>query len=320
MKATVLRPPETLRISWGTTAVYPTASRGISSGATRFSGAGHTDIELERGARGVRLFSPGSLAVSAISQGQQSTGDLQPFPTDISDLFGRIFVPIGFPLDLYNDRLLRYKSKPTGATSVSYEDRAPGLLVLLSPTTYVKAEPNDAVATAVAQFVTDGRRAPNEDSGNSAQHFMRRFIVMGLTDATYSKAAVQQELARLIDSAKLHSASPADGHVMAVFANQSSLDVRCRVSVNGRSLEMPQPRRRTWAHVIDTAMPLLYLAPAPSSGPALVVQRVRRAPDGTPLEHMTVRVHRIDHAVLYAAQIAEGDDFASPAAVPANLR
>jgi hypothetical protein len=322
MRATPVTPPEALSISWGTTSVYPLPPTGLNIGATRLAAAGSLELQIWRGRMGVALFAPGTPTVSTISPmfGLPNTNAQLPFPPAIADLFGRVLVPIYTPLDLHNERVLRYKTGSANEDD-AFDDRLPRHVAVLSPLVYVKAEPNDAAQAHVAQFATDARvnRAAGEPDQSGAQ-LTRRFVLIGVSELT--PVAIGAELKRLVDGGFRGGPGPNEsGHVMAVFANQTALEVRRHIAVDGRLVAMSEPRRQTWAQVVDRMMaPLLVETHPPPSAPALAVHRLWRRLDGTAIRRITVRVHVADHEVLDAAQIGEGDDFEQSPHVSKVLR
>jgi hypothetical protein len=243
-------------------------------------------------------------------------GALLPFPSGLAELFGEVFVPVFTPLDLLNDRLFQYPScdrPPAGQMRPP-----PTFLFVLSPKTYVKAESGGQQATEVGQFSTDGRRANGQDS-TAALELTRRYIVIGT--AKNEAAALSRELTRLLDDAvRQMPASCDEGYVMAIFGNQTSLEVRRHIAIDGRALGDSRPRLESWGDVVESELLPLLVEPAfPSSQPTLNVSRVLNGSSGLPERRITIRFFVADRQVLSTVRIGEGDNFAH-ARVSKSLR
>jgi hypothetical protein len=190
-------------------------------------------------------------------------------------------------------------------------DQAPPFLFLLSPFQYLKADPDGT--GDVAQFATDARRPLGKDVTEAAQ-LTRRYILIGTNKP--DKPSVDSELTRLLDAAVRGTAGPSDnGWVKAVFTNNSFIEVRRHIVVNGRYLERSRPRLETWGTVVGSLMlPLLMDKDHAVSPPELEVDRTicgnRADKDlGRPLKRLRIRFYTTEEKVLNAAQIAEGDEF-----------
>ncbi len=107
---------------------------------------------------------------------------------------------------------------------------------------------------------------------------------------------------------------------MAVFANQSFVEIRRHVTIDGQRIEVSKPRSETWDDVVRGAMlPLFATVPAPSDEPALIIRRVLTE-YGTPDKQITIRFRVADPGVLATIAIAEGDEFDRPSHVSKTVR
>lgn len=302
MWVTPIMPREELAITWGTTSIYPyPGDDAILAGVSRASVGGRTDLEVMNADGGLALFPPGTQKMASKPEKFAGVNEKLvrlPFPRKWASLFGKIFEPIYVPLDLHSDSLLR---------SSDGEGTAPTFLFLFSPMQYIKADPDQQGDKEIAQFTTDART--NGADKDEALQLTRRYMIVGTKDD--SLESVTHELNRLLETASKGAAGSADrGFVMGVFANQTSVEVRRHININGRFLENPKPRLETWRAVISSSMSALFLTSTVSgSAPTLEVHRTVCERDGTPIRRMTIRFHTIQESVLDAARIGEGDEF-----------
>jgi hypothetical protein len=310
MRATPIVPPETLTITWGGTAVYPQLDTGILMGTSRPTVGGRTELQILRADSGLTLFPAGTQRLKSRRIGTgHDTDVLLPFSETLADLFDTVFVPVYTPRDLLSASLFEFR------TGTSQAPTLPRFLFLLSPTEYLATEPGKADQKAISQFTSDGR---TRTESHENVPLTRRYILVGTQQN--SEVAVNAELKRLMVSAKNGQPTGDHGHVMAVFANHSVVEIRRHVTVNGQHVEASKPRHETWDDVVRGAMlPVFAAEPTPSDEPALIVRRVL-SNQGTPCGQLTIRFRVADPGVLATTTIAEGDEFDRPSRVSKTVR
>jgi hypothetical protein len=324
MYATLISPGDALNIAWGLTAIYPQSGiRGISAGYSRPSVGGTTEINIATSSKGVSLFPQDSWNSTPESESsdQQTTDhtgagffNLVPFPTKFLSMMARgQFVPVNNSLDLRDRRLLRGSSGDI-----------PPFLFLLSPKSYVKADaailpPNPEAygSLTIAQFHSDAREVDgnlvDKPLNEVALQFSRRFILVGCDKP--DQACVTGQLQALQCQALASFSAPCPtaldppAYGMAVFPNQTFLEVRHHVSINGRPLPTTVLDQQTWDSVVaERATSLLDQNGTPGSAPLLRVRRTIRSNLGVD-KRVTILLHTTSSQALEAIQVFEGDEF-----------
>jgi hypothetical protein len=320
MYATLLSPGDALNIAWGLTVLYPQKSRGVSSGYSRSSVGGSTEINIAANSKGLNLFPKESWNSTPESEpddqqtvtASTSGNNLVPFPTAFASMMVPAqFIPINNSLDLRDGRLLRASS-----------GGLPPYLFVLSPKTYTKADaalyPNGKADPAgIAQFYSDAREVdgnlvdapPNE----AVLQFSRRFILVGCDTpeaacVTGQLKALQCQALALLNTPCSPTIRP-PVYAMGIFANQTFLEVRHHVSINGRPLPATVLDQQTWDSVVaGWATSLLDQNGNPGSEPLLRVRRTIRSNTGVD-RRMTILFYTTSSQALGATQVFEGDEF-----------
>jgi hypothetical protein len=323
MHATEVGPGEVLSIVWGSTAVYPELRQGLASGYIRPSTGGISQIQIH-GENGLRLFPAGALSAMPVAEDKDAppTGTtLLPFPVDWSALVGGsvpVFLPIYNFFDLHDSRLLK---------AIDMAQNVPmRYLFLLTPDRYTKADAGPA-PNQIAQYSTDGRAGTEPIRADAAAQLSRRFILAGCERNT--QECVQNQLAGVLDQAYQLSKGigPAKPEALAkpsfttgVFANQTFVEIRHHVSLNGRPLETTVPDTETWGTIVSSWMfSGVDRSSSFGSSPMLEIRRTTRGNGGTP-ETRELLFHTTANSVLNQAQVFEGDEFYGRPDVPAILR
>jgi hypothetical protein len=328
MHATRIGSGETLSIVWGSTTVYPAIPAGVSSGYVRSSMGGTSELRISEH-DGLHLFPWKTPATVPVAEGKNSLAKnlLLPFREEWITLIGStekmpqpVFLPIYNLLDLHDFRLLRDTKS------------APRYMFLLTPEKYIKADTGPGL-NQIAQFATDGRegREADDNKANSAAQLARRFILIGCK--TSDEACPRKELIVLLDQA-FNATSPlsVDGkepvqdlsaprpaYTAGVFANQTFVEVRHRISVNGHPIETAVSDRETWGDVIAAWMfSKVDRSGVPGSPAILEVRRTTRNEEAVS-ETMRLLFHTTAGSVLNHAEVFEGDEFYGRSDVQALL-
>jgi hypothetical protein len=323
MYATLLYPGDALNIAWGLTALYPQKDNGVSSGYSRPSVGGSTEIDLTAGLKGPTLFPKDSWRSFPESEPpEQHTTDYQPhgqfnlvpFPTNFADLMANppMFIPVYNSLDLRDARLLNGSAGP------------PRFLYLLSPKHYVKADaatlPNGRPdITEIAQYFSDARKVNGkltEDyATEAALALSRRFLLIGCDQPTKAcvtaelKALQCQAVAAFVDACDPAASPSAPVYTIGAFANQTYIEVRHHVSMNGRPLPSTVLDQETWgAMIARVPASLLDQNVGPGSSPLLRVRRTSRSNFGVE-RRITILFYSTSSEALGEIQVFEGDEF-----------
>jgi len=317
MNATQIGPGEVLSISWGITAAYPELGSGLSSGYARPSMGGTTQLSISD-RDGLRLLPAtvfGDLPQSEDKtlHGNDKNYEL-PFKPQWASLFGGsppVFLPIFNMFDLHDPRLLRDK---TG--------HAPSRLFLLSPGIYTKAD-SGPYPLNIAQYTTDARtQGKAEKPFIEARQLARRFLLIGCVAVDIK--CPEDELAALRSQAVAAlSNGPAVGqptYAVGAFANQTFVEVRYHISINGRPREVAVLAGETWGSIVATWMLSgVNRTGSRSSGPILEIRRTMQD-DDAPSQTMRIRFYTTDRAVMDEAEAFEGDEFYAQPHIQTILR
>ena len=299
--AQAVEPYEELLITWGSTALFP-YSDGINAGYSRPSVGGETRLTITPYSGGLHLLAPNAPPMLAENKPLGAQG-LLPFDRRWSALFGKYFVPIYNPFDLWNKDLLRFQGDQNRS--------GPPFLFLLSPKRYAKADGN--TQESVNQFTTDASLS-DQDGAITALQLARRFILVG-TETPFPDD-VRKEWTRLLDAADDLSNSKGNrsgdykGFTSGVFANQTFVAIGRRVKYNGCVLEAPQDNFKTYAAIVGSLNPTIFSAQSSANvRPSLEVLKLRCEPSGVPFQRMKLRFYATSQDILNMAQVSENDDF-----------